>query len=680
MLAGPRAADQQVVAAVAVQQPAGSPAAVDPTADQVTVVGVVSTPAVRTPGALPPGAADPAARNRLPDLAALIETTLRGHLAGDADLRPLLDALDAQLSPDPGALQAVLQEVWDQTLRLGTEASKAAMRGRSWSDAGAVEAGLAPLLTLAPVVTQVASSLLATFGAALPPVTDYPDELQAVLRGMAAFGGGLRDGLTGSGLCELQFYEDIYAKFCTSMQEHMLIASTVVQAGMVIGIGERLVEDLIGIVALILLLSSGPILVAVLCYAGWTLWQAGAEQVARETGGMLAAAAAEPFLKLHAAPVGVEFLLLLGRIMGPIFLDAILLMIGEGAVVAGARNAVQAARMAEIWAKLKTLWATLPDVRPLLDEVAARAFELLDFFKPALATLGTEAEEKFLRLLQREQSDALLVEIRDYLESLSEDPAKVATALGAILDFLDDLSEEEFAGLLAYERYRPYSNASPAHPGPQYAEVGWVDLLFIQDMEGNAKELFALLGPIAGRLCLHHDGICTVLGDYLFGGGKYTGAAGVLLAARQIIDERPDAWVRFEVDADDRVLDIVAYGAEFVWTNQGFRRQYVLQLVAEVKTYPSGTLTHDQYHKLLRQMRKDLVRHATSGDPQLELLSWLIDPVGYQALNEQLRYMFWEALHLEHGNLVNQGVDYLALEVALMERLEAGLLLSPYRI
>jgi hypothetical protein len=683
MLANARAADAQVVAAAALQEPAGPPSAVDPAADQVTPTDALQTPAVRPADALPPGAADPAARNRLPDLSKLITATLRGYLDGQPNPQPLLDAINAQLTPDPAALSSVLEDVWDQTLKMGTQASKDAMRGRKWDQPDAIGVGMAPLLTLAPVVTLVAGSIMAAFGSALPPVSEYPDELQAVMRCLDQFGAGLTDGMSGSGLCDLQVYEDLYTKFATSMQDHMLIATTVIQAGMLIGIGEKLVGDLIGIVALILLLSSGPILVAVLCYAGWSLWQAGAEGIAHDMGYGLGQMAADPFLKLQAVPVGLEFLLLIGRLMGPLFLEVILFMIGEEPLSLAAKGAAEVApAMREIWAILKLLWKTKPETKALFAQAEKQGVELLEFFEPEAKALGQTAYQNLIALLARSDSEQLLKEMYEYFYAVSDQPDLMRKAVGEILEFVAGLSDEEYAGLKVFQKYRPHANASPKFPGPRHSNLSWVEfVLDIEDPDVDQKKLFGLLGPVADRLVRNDDGIVKVISEYVYGGSKNTGAIGALAAAKEILAQRPDSWLRFEVDGEDRILDIVAYRLRQTWTDNGFRTEYFLQLVAEVKNYPSGLIKGgDQYEGLLTQMRKDLVRHATNGDPDLEMLAWFMDQTGYTALKDQMGEMFWEALTLEKATIVNAGVDFAAVELALMDRLNGGLLLMAYQI
>ncbi|MCP2323229.1 hypothetical protein HDA40_001736 [Hamadaea flava] len=658
--------------------PTAGPTGADPAADQVTGDAVVAAVAIRPADSLPPGTTDPAARATVDDLGELIDRTLLTYLDGEPDIGPLVEAITTRLSPDPGALADLFQLVWDKSTILWTRASDDLMRGRDWAESGALQLGFGPLGLLAPAVYDLAKPVMATFAASLPPLSEYPDVLQAAYRDMTEFAAGMEEGLSGSGLCELSFYTEIFDNLTASVQQHLVVANPVIQAGMVAGLVERLVGDLLGVVALVLLLSSGPILVALICFVVYSMWQAGQEKLAHEAGGMLATAAAQPFVTLHSAAVGVDLLFQLGRILGPIIFDILLFAIGEEPIELAVKGARQATRVADIFERLKPFLPATKEAELLIDRVAQEGMELLQWFKPTLLHYDTALDDVFLRVLTLDGSDTILRDIREYVEANAEGEA-VHELVRRLITAVDQMTEQRLEGLLFLSEHRPHTNASPKYPGPMFGEINWTDVLEFapETMEGTPDELFDLLGAIAPRVLRNDSGITKVIFDFVMGGHIYTGAAGALLAAKKLITDNPAALLRFEVDDTNRVIDIITYLIETVQQDDQVVERLVLDLIAEVKSLPSGVLDGRQRSKLIKQMRKDLLRHATMGDADLDRLVWLLDPRGYPALRAKLWVMFREALDAERGNIAKL-VDLNRFRQGLEDKIARGILVQPY--
>ncbi|MFC4019988.1 hypothetical protein ACFOW4_18865 [Micromonospora sp. GCM10011542] len=670
MAASVRAADTLVTAPAAVSGPVQ---VADVTAPPAPGVDVTAPGALRPPASLPPGALDHAARISVDDLADPIARTLRDVAAARPDLSPLLTALRTGLSPDPVALAAVLQSVWDQIVELATELSDQAMSGRLWSEAGALALGLAPFGLLAPVLADVATALLDEYGPALPPITEYPTELQVAWAALESFAGGMTDELTGAGLLSAGFYAEIYDKFSASMLEHALIATTVVQAGMVVGIVESVVGDLVGLVALVLLLSSGPVLIALLTYVLWSAWQAGAVQLAEDLGRGLAGLVTEPLGKLHDAETGVPFLYLLGRLIGPAFLEAVLVATGASPLSMAAKGGPRVASALVLVEKMKPALPPTDGARKLVRLIEDRAGDALRYFQPLLDEIGGDALGQFTRLMARERTPELFEDLRDLIES---DLDGAAATLAKVLATVDGYTDQQYRGLLLLSQHPPHS---PVRGGGPYSQFTWAEFLAEEGLEDTVKLLVDLLGAVGQRIQYSDGGLTTVISEFFSGGGRTTGAAGALMAAKSILDTNPGTWLRFEVGELRRVVDIVAYEIQATVANGRVVRRLVVKLEAEIKTYPSGVLDPERRAKLLVQMRKDLVRHATGGDPTLDELVWLLDPQGYEALAEEFKVMFLEAFDKEAGTIAKAGVDVDVVREALLDKLTFDVLVNFYQ-
>jgi hypothetical protein len=254
-----------------------------------------------------------------------------------------------------------------------------------------------------------------------------------------------------------------------------------------------------------------------------------------------------------------------------------------------------------------------------------------------------------------------------------------APFLEKILSFAASLSEQRWAGVMLLREHPPYSNVSRA--GPQFANYSWPDFFSEDGLEDALGTLLDLLGAIDGRVVTTDGGLTQVISDFLYGGGKTTGAAGALTAAKAILDTRPGTVLRFEVGEIRRVLDIVAYQVEAVVENGQVIRRLIMELEVEVKTLPNlPALDPDLRAKIVVQMRKDLLRHVLDeADPTLERLQWLLDPDGYEAFAPEFETMFREALQAEAGTLANFGADVAAVTAALDEQLTSGALLNFYQ-
>ncbi|MFF5180044.1 hypothetical protein ACFY2Q_18640 [Micromonospora sp. NPDC000316] len=667
MVASVRAADARVTAPSAL----GGPVPItDVTAPPAPGVDVTAADALRPPGSLPPGAVDHTARLAVDDLTDLIAGTLRDVAAGRGDLSPLLDAVRTGLAPDPAALAALLTSVWDQIVALATELSDRAMSGRLWSKAGALALGLAPFGLLAPVLVEVASTVLDAYGPALPPLSEFPTELQVAWTALESFASGMTDELTGAGLLSVGFYAEIYDKFSASMLQHALVATTVVQAGMVVGIVESVVGDLVGMVALVLLLSSGPVLLALLTYVLWSAWQAGAVQLAGDLSRGLAGLATEPLGKLHDTETGVPFLYLLGRLIGPVFLEAVLVATGASTLSMAAKGGPRVAGALSLVETMKPALPPTDGARKLVLLIEDRAGDALRYFQPLLDEIGGDALGQFTRLMARERTPELFEDLRDLIES---DLDNAAATLARVLATVDGYTDQQYRGLLLLSRHPPHS---PVRGGGPYSQFTWAEFLAEEGLEDSVKLLVDLLGAVGHRVQYSDGGLTTVISEFLSGGGRTTGAAGALMAAKSILDTNPGTWLRFEVGELRRVVDIVAYEIQATVTNGRVVRRLVVKLEAEIKTYPSGVLDPDRRAKLIVQMRKDLRRHATGGDPTLDELVWLLDPKGYEELAEEFKLMFREAFDLEVGTIAAAGVDVNAVRAALLDKLTFDVLVN----
>ncbi|WCN78926.1 hypothetical protein [Micromonospora sp. LH3U1] len=567
----------------------------------------------------------------------------------------------------------MLQSVWDQAIELATDLSDHAMSGRLWSEAGALRLGLAPFGLLAPVLADVATALLDQYGPALPPITEYPTELQVAWDALDAFVRGMTDELTGAGLLSASFYAEIYDKFSASMLQHALVATTVLQAGMVVGIVESVVGDIVGLVALVLVLSSGPVLIALLTYVLWSAWQAGAVALAEALGRGLAGLATEPLGKLHDAATGVPFLYLLGRLIGPAFLEAVLMATGASTMSMAAKGSARATRALTLVETMKPALPNTEGAREIVRLIEDRAGAALRYFQPMLDDIGGDALGQFTRLMARERTPELFEDLRDLIES---DLYHGKETLTKVLAAVDGFTDQQYRGLLLLSQHPPHS---PVRGGRDYSQFTWAEFLAEDGLEEAVALLVDLLGAVGHRIQYSDGGLATVISEFFGGGGRTTGAAGSLMAAKSILDTHPGSWLRFEVGELRRVVDIVAYELQATVENGRMVRRLVLKLEAEIKTYPSGVLDPERRAKLVRQMRKDLVRHATGGDQTFDELVWLLDPKGYEELAEEFKIMFREAFDLEASALGQAGVDVALARSALLEKLTFDVLVNFYQ-
>ena len=171
-----------------------------------------------------------------------------------------------------------------------------------------------------------------------------------------------------------------------------------------------------------------------------------------------------------------------------------------------------------------------------------------------------------------------------------------------------------------------------------------------------------------------------MISEFFYGGGKTTGAAGALMAAKSVCDANPGCMVRFEVAEVRRVLDLVCYRTLAVLTDATELDELALILEVEVKSLPAlPEISAEMRAKLITQMRKDLARHIRGSDPLLVQLAWLLDPTGYANFGNDFEDMFIEAFALGADGFARDGFNLQVLQVAFYDALDSGRLINFYQ-